>query len=472
MKIPCTKFKDAVCAPIDDSESHHLQKNRIHFFDDIADEDQDEEMHSKNFVRTYYDSFFSVPPKEHHKKAAKHLKSKHEEKHHHKKKHFEFDDKVDEFDSFNDDLKFNSEENLFSQKRKHKKHYEFNKKPKHKYDDLLSSEKEEDDKLHFIFGDKSMKAKKKTSQQKKINADEETLEEWLKQSQKQLKLKKDDFLKTLKEENSNHLKVNKKVRLNSPIYESGSEGSHELSDKKKTSKEKKHSDEDNLKVLTDLEESDDGLELTSLISDDEDNRVRTPIQRIAPGEPSTVSEIIDQVKTPDEVIRDEMGKHVIYEKAQFNVIPFAVGKDPEEKKPFYSKHHSSSLKKGSTWVDEQSGTSESNKLEEPKLHDVVSLPFTAAETLVWDWQAVAVASAVASCLVFFLVLAIYFIVNARQWKKVNKTYNKEIEEMSTRIALMQPTLESGSPDSHTTSLHMENIVFPAKEDEKKGDQKV
>lgn len=56
--------------------------------------------------------------------------------------------------------------------------------------------------------------------------------------------------------------------------------------------------------------------------------------------------------------------------------------------------------------------------------DVVSQPFTAAETLVWDWQAVAVVSAAASCLVFFTVVAIYFVINARQWKKINKNYNK------------------------------------------------
>lgn len=68
--------------------------------------------------------------------------------------------------------------------------------------------------------------------------------------------------------------------------------------------------------------------------------------------------------------------------------------------------------------------------------EVVSLPFSAAETLVWDWQAVAVASAVASCLVFFLVVALYFLFNTRHWKKVNKHYNKGISILLSTFSLI------------------------------------
>lgn len=50
---------------------------------------------------------------------------------------------------------------------------------------------------------------------------------------------------------------------------------------------------------------------------------------------------------------------------------------------------------------------------------VVAEPFSAAEALVWDWQAVALVSAVAACLLFFVIAAIYLLLSARDTKRIS-----------------------------------------------------
>lgn len=69
----------------------------------------------------------------------------------------------------------------------------------------------------------------------------------------------------------------------------------------------------------------------------------------------------------------------------------------------------------------------SEETEDEKTQDsdpgVVAVPFTAAERLVWDWQAVALASAVAACMLFFAVVAVYSVLHARQWRRLKTNFD-------------------------------------------------
>lgn len=49
-------------------------------------------------------------------------------------------------------------------------------------------------------------------------------------------------------------------------------------------------------------------------------------------------------------------------------------------------------------------------------------PFSSAETLVWDWQAVALTSAVFACILFFLVITLYSLHQARQWRRLKENF--------------------------------------------------
>jgi hypothetical protein len=49
---------------------------------------------------------------------------------------------------------------------------------------------------------------------------------------------------------------------------------------------------------------------------------------------------------------------------------------------------------------------------------VASAPFSPAEELVWDWQAVALALAVFACVLFFAVACVYSVHHARQWRRL------------------------------------------------------
>lgn len=244
---PCTKNKDAVCASFNDNtENHHFKKNRLHFFDDTLDGDYEEELHAKNFL---------PHQKDHQKKTMKHSKPKHEDKHHNKKKHFEFEDEnydgdYDDNTYYNDELDFNFEK--IDKPKKHKKHFEFTKKHNKKFDDVLSPEELEDEKLHFILGKDLKKNKKKPNHSKKLDVSEEELEQLLIQSEMKLELRKDNLLKTLKDENGpKKSNSKKKIRLNSPVSYSDSDEVYDNSDDYENSKAKDKSMSDALKEFSD-----------------------------------------------------------------------------------------------------------------------------------------------------------------------------------------------------------------------------
>lgn len=50
------------------------------------------------------------------------------------------------------------------------------------------------------------------------------------------------------------------------------------------------------------------------------------------------------------------------------------------------------------------------------------MPFSSAETLVWDWQAIALTLAVFACILFFLVIALYSLHQARQWRRLKENF--------------------------------------------------
>ncbi|CAH2005498.1 unnamed protein product [Acanthoscelides obtectus] len=49
-------------------------------------------------------------------------------------------------------------------------------------------------------------------------------------------------------------------------------------------------------------------------------------------------------------------------------------------------------------------------------------PFSGAETLVWDWQAVALTTAVFACILFFLAVTLYSLHQARQWRRLKENF--------------------------------------------------
>lgn len=65
-----------------------------------------------------------------------------------------------------------------------------------------------------------------------------------------------------------------------------------------------------------------------------------------------------------------------------------------------------------------------------------SVPFSGVETLVWDWQAVALTMAVFSCILFFVVIAVYSFYQARQWRRLKENFDADVEEISARLSLM------------------------------------
>ncbi|XP_050297836.1 tumor necrosis factor receptor superfamily member wengen [Anthonomus grandis grandis] len=117
-------------------------------------------------------------------------------------------------------------------------------------------------------------------------------------------------------------------------------------------------------------------------------------------------------------------------------------------------------------------------------------PFSSAETLVWDWQAIALTSAVFACILFFLVITLYSLHQARQWRRLKENFEADVEELSARLSLMAATstekcefLEGCEGTNHTGStpnspasgdpnylntrcLYLEQLLSVRKEDEK------
>lgn len=50
-------------------------------------------------------------------------------------------------------------------------------------------------------------------------------------------------------------------------------------------------------------------------------------------------------------------------------------------------------------------------------------PFTNAENLVWDWQDITLTMAVFACILFFLVIALYSLHQAKQWRKLKENFD-------------------------------------------------
>ncbi|EFA01780.1 tumor necrosis factor receptor superfamily member wengen [Tribolium castaneum] len=63
-------------------------------------------------------------------------------------------------------------------------------------------------------------------------------------------------------------------------------------------------------------------------------------------------------------------------------------------------------------------------------------PFSSAETLVWDWQAIALSSAVFACFLFFLAITLYSLHQAKQWRRLKDTFDADVEELSAKLSLM------------------------------------
>ncbi|XP_076273929.1 tumor necrosis factor receptor superfamily member wengen isoform X2 [Rhynchophorus ferrugineus] len=113
-----------------------------------------------------------------------------------------------------------------------------------------------------------------------------------------------------------------------------------------------------------------------------------------------------------------------------------------------------------------------------------------AETLVWDWQAIALTSAVFACILFFLVVTLYSLHQARQWRRLKENFEADVEELSTRLSLMAATSEkcellegqNGTGFGGTTPpadpsylssrcVYLEQLLSVRKEDEKNSNNK-
>lgn len=93
--------------------------------------------------------------------------------------------------------------------------------------------------------------------------------------------------------------------------------------------------------------------------------------------------------------------------------------------------------------------------------------FSTAETLVWDWQAGVLVAAVCACLLFFIVAAAYSCQHALHFKKLKKHLDADMEEISTRLALMAAMgsdnlQDGGSGSSGMTSSSSEKEAFPVR----------
>ncbi|XP_074000003.1 uncharacterized protein [Rhodnius prolixus] len=449
---PCQAHRDTICASsagkllLDDNSldhhqekwnkrNHHFVESKLHHFDDILDNTlnypalelaiKHDDVHS--------DKHKDDEDKKKQRKNCKFLKWANDDDgdDKHEKKDEDNNVRRGDWEDLYEMKKHGTKQHQLSKPNHHHKdhhhHHHHQQHQHHNNNNLDSSEEQEDsdkdENLDRIL-DKHAKSfwnKKKWNSYKlhkiakhKENAarlaqleDEKKLEEWLVQSKKQFKDRKDNLLKTLKEEqqqmdsyeNDNRIKLNYPLSSANNKFEETIKYNTKIDEKSKVPKKHKESEMDLFKELIKDEESQE-MELATLMSNKKDQSLHyktvvTPAHRMYLGAPSDGRHI----KDPQEVIKEEMGRKIIYEKAKFSVVPIVKDGAPEE---------------------------------------IGSLPFTAAERLVWDWQAVAIVSAIAACLLFFLVIGIFVLFNARHWKKEKFQYNHpESEEMSTRIALIQ-----------------------------------
>lgn len=88
------------------------------------------------------------------------------------------------------------------------------------------------------------------------------------------------------------------------------------------------------------------------------------------------------------------------------------------------KKHSESGEKIVWRYGDEVGPDKHQELEEPNTLEVASseVPFSSAETLVWDWQAIALTCAVFTCILFFLVITLYSLHQAKQWRRLKDNF--------------------------------------------------
>ena len=380
---PCQVHKDTMCSPVSElmsnmksslpwlhnDETIFLEKNRIHYLDDIVESKAQSHSHHLGHI----DVEIVDSPEQVHR--AYNRPDKHKTEHHHKKKvrnrpEGEKPNKVKHqhylFDSDDEDI---FQANL--------KNSQFPKTNKQDVFPARMWKKDEEDKQPHLT----------------LVRDEKELQKWLIQSRNKLKHRKDDLMKIVKEEHFlSDSDDETRIKLNHPIYKLDAKLIKDLlNHESHSNKSKKHqnnmSDLD-FKIVKELvtEEKNKNLELIDLMSKlppkpHKNYKPIVPAHRMFLGEPSTVSEIIGQVKDPQEIIKEEFGKNVIHERPKISVLPFVHENE-----------------------------------------DVVSVPFSTAEKFVSDWQVVAFVSAIVSCLLFFVVAIIYTVLNARQWRRVKIRY--------------------------------------------------
>lgn len=90
-------------------------------------------------------------------------------------------------------------------------------------------------------------------------------------------------------------------------------------------------------------------------------------------------------------------------------------------------------------------------------------PFSATETLVWDWQVVVLGLAVCACVLFFVVTGIYSIHHARQWRRFKSTFEADVEELSAQLSLMSPSSLVDSTSAECA--YLEQLLVQKQHDE-------
>jgi len=455
--------------------NHHLDPERIHLFDDILEPEESSHDHHKLIID---DLVKTVIVRGHPRKHAKedssdesfqsleHLpRHKDHKEHKGKKKHYSFGALDDKFDIPIRDYKSDDDlENGFNHKKGHgkktAKHFVFegHHEPEHKHHDKKvehpgkghlhphhtlnawsdfdfkvvpqhkqkkhdeEEDEEDDDDDSMDEDDDTDDTEDDSDDDSAETEDEKELKEWLKQSKNTLKHRKDDLLKTLEKEQRNM--KSKGFKLNYPVDKSETNFIDNLLDHDSPiSPHHKRISEFDLHVFKELikKEKDRDEMLASLMSNRGEINFKpgSPTRRLFLGEPSTVSEIIGQVKDPQEVIKEEFSDDGVYDNSRISVMPLV--------------HHSG-------------------------IKDVSVEPFSTAEKLVWDWQAIALGSAVAACVLFFVVITAYIILQSRQWKKPKVSYISDMEEMSARKSLMSSHVESGTVEAHPTHQYLEQLI--------------
>ncbi|XP_054269855.1 uncharacterized protein LOC128991129 [Macrosteles quadrilineatus] len=327
---------------------------------------------------------------------------------------------------------------------------------KHSRNHHLSSESFLSDDLEPIVGLRKISKLPPPPPLKSTDELEKEWQEWLRQSKNRLQHRKDDLLKTLHKENSekhhklNHPSENSHSRtMKTPFDDFDGEIFHSHH---KDHSQKKHFSPLDLEIFDrllnhDLQKQEERLTLSHLLNpenkhaslldimksedkqreekdrpfagndlgypmDTFDFRSVVPTHRLFLGEPSTVSEIMDQDFSEES--EDNEDERLKEDKDQW----LAAG-DPS----------------------------------------VIAVPFSATERFVWDWQAVALTSAVAACLLFFVVVACYSILHARHWRRLKTNFDTDAEELSVKMGLMQSqSVASSAADGINTNIYLENLL--------------